>query len=332
MWRAVRTRSALALGVVAVACGSDASSTEGEGGPRDGSTIDDGSVAPTPACVAEGGNAPVAKPAFVRNIKTGETGWYASPAVADLDADGKPEIVAALYSTFVFAADGTPRGAKATATKGRVYAPHVVADLDKDGGMEVVVGGNDGTIVAYEFRSGALAAKQGWPASTCSGGQCPETRGMAAADLDGDGTIEIVATTTNTAQTGAQVFVFEPNGQVRAGWPRYDYAAGSDLDWNGQGNDGYGCYGLNVGIGNLDDDPALEIVVTYDNHQINVFEADGTSMLASPWYTNRQNMFSGRRLGRGQFIRWVDPKIEDDHHHLHVAQPLAQAISRHVRC
>jgi hypothetical protein len=140
---------------------------------------------------------------------------------------------------------------------------------------------------------------------------------MAAADLDGDGTIEIVATTTNTAQTGAQVFVFEPNGQLRAGWPRYDYAAGSDLDWNGQGNDGFGCYGLNVGIGNLDDDPALEIVVTYDNHQINVFKANGASVLASSWYTNRQNMFSGQRLGWGQFIRWVDPKIEDDHHHLH---------------
>ena len=113
---------------------------------------------------------------------------------------------------------------------------------------------------------------------------------MAAADLDGDGTIEIVVTTTNTATTGAQVFVFEPDGTLYqpagasfTAWPRYNTATGpgNDADFNGQGNHGYGCYGENVGIGNLDDDPQLEIVVTYDNHQINVFKHDGTSVLAS---------------------------------------------------
>ena len=40
---------------------------------------------------------------------------------------------------------------------------------------------------------------------------------MAAADLDGDGNIEVVVTTTQTASTedgGAQVFVYSPNGQL----------------------------------------------------------------------------------------------------------------------
>jgi hypothetical protein len=60
----------------------------------------------------------------------------------------------------------------------------------------------------------------GWPASTCSGGRCPETRGLAAADLDRDGHTEIVATTTNTSPTGSQVFVFEPDGSDAPGWPR----------------------------------------------------------------------------------------------------------------
>ena len=59
------------------------------------------------------------------------------------------------------------------------------------------------------------------------------------------------------------------------------------------------------------------MVVTFDNHQINVFNHDGTSVLASPWYTNRQSEFLGRRLGWGQFIRWLDPKVEDDHYHRH---------------
>src|SRR4051794_15326252 len=62
--------------------------TSGSSG-QDGSTIlEDGAVAPTPACKSESGTAAVQMPAFAFNIDTGETGWFAAPAVADLDADG----------------------------------------------------------------------------------------------------------------------------------------------------------------------------------------------------------------------------------------------------
>jgi hypothetical protein len=303
----------------------DDGSSGGNGGNDGGTVLEDGAVAATPACKSENGTAAVQLPAFVRNVKTGETGWFAAPAVVDLDGDGKMEIVAALYSTFVFDAQGKQLGAKGTATKGRVYAPHVVADLDADGTMEIVVGGNEGTVAAYEWKGGALAVKTGWPASTTSGGQSPEARGMAAADLDGDGKLEVVVTTTNTAATGSQVFVFSADGKLFApggkadAWPRYNTAsgAGGDKDFNGYGNHGYGCYGENVGIGNIDDDKQLEILVTYDNHQINAFKPDGTSVLASSWYTNPQSMFLGQRMGWGQFIRWADFKVDEDHYHLH---------------
>jgi hypothetical protein len=276
-------------------------------------------------CARSGSTGPVSAPRFVRTIATGETGWFASPGLVDLNGDRRLEIVAPFYSTLVFDAKGRLLG-KGTATKGRVYAPGVVADLDGDKVREIVVGGNEGTVAAYELRQGRLQVAPGWPASTCSGGQCPEARGMAAADLDRDGRVEVVVTTTNTSSTGSQVFVFDaagsvyrPKGAPATAWPRFNTLSGkgNDADFNGPGNHGYGAYGENVGIGNLDDDRQLEIVVTFDNHQINLFNHDGTSVLASGWYTNRDSRYSGRRLGWGQFIRWLSPRVEDNHYHRH---------------
>jgi len=312
------------LGLVAiVACGSSGDGGKGDGGGGSGgggsTTAPNGSVDAAPQCKPAGGTAKVAAPKYVRTIVTGESGWFSSPAIVDLDGDGKNEIVAPFYSTFVFDAAGKQLG-KGTATNDRVYAPGVVADLDHDGTTEIVVGGSGGKVAAYTFHAGALATK--WTASTDSGGQSPEVRGMAAADLDGDGTIEVVATTTNTSKTGSQVFVFaadgkiyQPKGATAPAWPRYN--ATTDADFNGVGNTGYGCYGENVGIGNLDDDADLEIVVTYDNHQINVFQPDGSSMLASSWYTNPATQYLNKPMGWGQFIRWRDLAIEDAHYHGH---------------
>src|SRR5918996_3843372 len=111
---------------------------------------------------AESAAGGVAKPRFVRNIETGQTGWFSSPGLVDLDGDRRKEIVAPFYSTFVFDAKGRRLG-EGTATSGRVYAPEVVADLDRDGSREIVVGGNDGTVAAYTLAGGQLRVKPGWP-------------------------------------------------------------------------------------------------------------------------------------------------------------------------
>jgi hypothetical protein len=154
-------------------------------------------------------------------------------------------------------------------------------------------------------------------------------RGLAVADLDHDGKLEVVATTTQTKETalgGAQVFVFQANGSlfqpqgtpVQA-WPRYNAQTGpgNDADRNGQGHQGYGCYGLNVGIGNIDDDADLEILVTYDNHALQAFDPNGVAIDAASYFTNPASKFSGQRLTWGQFIRWADPQVEADHYNAH---------------
>jgi hypothetical protein len=278
-----------------------------------------------PVCLPGSSTGAVQEPAFVRNI-TGQTGWFASPLAADLDGDGTREIIAAYYTLYVYDAAGNLM-ASASGNGGRIYAPHTVCDLDGDSVMEIVCGQGH-QLYVYEWRNG-LQLKSGWPADTTCAGESPEIRGMAVADLDGDGSMEIVATTTQTQSTdngGAQVFVFnadgglyQPAGTPFQAWPRYNNrsAEGGDADRNGAGHGGFGCYGLNAGIGNIDDDSQLEIIVTYDNHHIQAFDLDGQAIDAADYFTNRDSNYRDMPLTWGQFIRWADPDVEEAHYHLH---------------
>ena len=245
----------------------------------------------------------MAKPRFVSNIATGETGWFSSPGLVDLTATAawrsSRRSTRRSCSTPPAGCSARARRRRAGSTR-RASSPTSTATDARDRCRR-----QRGYGRRLRPRPAALRVKPGWPASTCSGGQCPEARGMAAADLDGDGRIEVVVTTTNTSNTGSQVFVFEPGGLSPARprrWPRFN---ADDAAFNGAGNHGYGAYGENVGFGNLDDDPQLEIVVTFDNHQINLFNHDGTSVLASPWYTNRQNDTGRRSAGASSSAGWT---------------------------
>jgi hypothetical protein len=272
----------------------------------------------------------VQEPVFVANLR-GQTSWYASPVVADLDGDGSNELIAAYYSVYVFDSERQLLVDSDDGDDGRVYAPHVVVDLEGDGAKEIVVGrGHE--VVAYSWSGNASALDRRWVANTTTAGNQPEVRGLAAADLDGDGLIEVVATTTQTASTkdgGAQVFVFDVDGRAyqppgghQPAWPRYNNRSGegNDADRNLQGHSGFGCYGLNVAIGDIDDDPELEIIATYDNHHIQAFNHDGVAIDSAPWFTNRASDFAGQRLTWGQFIRWADPQVEADHYHDHTGE------------
>ena len=265
---------------------------------------------------------------MIKQIKWTGTSWFGLPIIHAL-GNGAPKLIGTYYDILVWDNEwnklATAPSGSEHPHEGRIYAPAICADIDEDGVFEIVVGSNNGKVAAYEWRNNTLNVKSGWPASACDAGQCPEVRGLAGGDLDGNGSIEIIAVTTQT-NGGAQVFVFNPNGSRHqpAGlpfnaWPRYNQETGygNDADANGPGNHGYGCYGLNVGVGNLDDDKFLEIVVTFDNHQINVFHHNGFSMPASPYFTNRSSEFRGNRLNWGQFIRWFDSNVEEKHYHLH---------------
>jgi len=290
-----------------------------------------------PTCQDMGGTSSVSKPELVHNLSIGNTGWFSSPAVYDLDGDGSKEIIAPFYDIAVWDAGGNllaqaPHGADSGGYhEGRVYPPAVVADLEGDGTAEVVVAAGEGTVAAYEWTGGDLQIKNGWPATTCIGESCFENRSLGADDLDGDGTIEIVVSSTRSEQppgyegTNPHVFVFEPDGSPRDGWPRYDTRTdvGTDLpggvDGFCYGHSGYGSYGLNVGVGDIDDDDDKEILVTYDNHHIQAFNEDGTALSSDPSYFTRRGdeECENEPMSWGQFIRYLDPQVEEDHYHLH---------------
>ena len=286
-----------------------------------------------PTCEDVGGDTSVSEPTLITNLQIGNTGWFSSPAIFDLDGDGDKEIVAPFYDIAVWDHDGNLVAVADHDVEhfGRVYAPGVVADLEGDGTVEIVVAAGEGSVAAYEWLGGEMAIKDGWPASTCIEGSCFEVRSLAADDLDGDGDIEVVVSDTRSESppgyesTNPHVFVFEHDGSIRDGWPRYDTreGVGADLpggeDANCYGHSGYGSYGLNVAVGDIDDDDDREILVTYDNHHIQAFNPDGTTLLADPSYFSRRGgeECEGEPMSWGQFIRWLDPEVEDAHYHLH---------------
>jgi hypothetical protein len=150
-----------------------------------------------------------------------------------------------------------------------------------------------------------------------------EIRGMAAADVDFDGQIEIFCATTDDE---IQTFAFKPNGATLSGWPRYkkDHGVLGDADPNNGDYDGrnglghyrYGGYGFNVGLGNIDDDVFLEVITTYDDHQIQAFKHTGIALNAAPSFRNPHSQGKGNPLTWGQATaRWTN-RTTDERHYL----------------
>ncbi|MFN2230006.1 MAG: FG-GAP repeat domain-containing protein, partial [Anaerolineae bacterium] len=197
-----------------------------------------------------------------------ETGWYSSPAVADLDGDSKPEVIAGAYTIFLLnGEDGSVE--RSIKTQGsRVWPGVVVADLDADGDLEIVTAQGGGYLNVLDH-----AGNVDW--SLRPGGLESELRGLSAYDLDGDGTLEIIVTAAVGSHTNT--WVYEHDGSVRAGWPQLSNDSGY----------AWGVYNDNAAIGDLDADGVGEIVVPSDVHYICAYEANGTQIPAHAMYGDK---------------------------------------------
>src|SRR3990170_2167614 len=136
------------------------------------------------------------------------TGWYASPAVADLDGDGRPEGIWTDYRILavtghgdgyvaIHTAQGAPyAGWPKQPTPGNELRSLAVADVEGDGDLEILICStrSDNQWFLYDH-NGSL--RSGWPVHSpdsdsngYSAGCFNENLGLA--DLDGDGRVEII--------------------------------------------------------------------------------------------------------------------------------------------
>ena len=196
------------------------------------------------------------------------TGWYASPAVADLDNDGKPEVIWTDYRIVVVNGEnGSTQWVRDSPGGGRGWPSVVVADVDHNGSMEIVTGHSGGWIGVTTAISTPLL---GWPKQVAGSS---ELRSLAVGDVDNNGDLEIAVCAT---QSDNQWFIYEHTGVVRAGWPKQ-----TDSDSNGFAA---GCFNENVGLADLDRDNRAELIGPNDTHYVVGYNDDGTPLRANALY------------------------------------------------
>ena len=235
-------------------------------------------VAPTPAGEPSSIAAPVLKWQNGGCTSWCETGWYSSPAVADLDGNGTMEVIGSGYAIHVLDGasgalewrmkSGHDRSEGSSASNvGRTWPGIVVADVDGDGLLEIVTAHSGGYVSVYDHQG---YFQSGWPQRPASN----ELRGLSVYDLDNNGSMEIIVTAAS--YSGTNTWVLSPQGQLRSGWPQL----------NGTGS-AYGVFNDNAAIGDLDNDGLGELVIPSDVHSVAAYEANGTQIPASTIYGSK---------------------------------------------
>jgi hypothetical protein len=194
----------------------------------------------------------------------------ATPAIGDLDGDGRPEVVAAgsggitafrgSSGDVLWHSSEEPNGATMECGAVGIY------DLEGDGKVEVVIGN-----LILHGKGGGLKAKGIYGVGS-GHGYGGAAMGVAA-DLDRDGVLEVV-----TGNTG-----YGPNGQPK---------------WTSTQPDGF------VAVGNFDEDPTAEIAVSGMGH-VGLLEHNGKAI----WFHENIMGYTSGPPTIGDFDNDGEPEI-----------------------
>jgi hypothetical protein len=205
-------------------------------------------------------------PTMVGNGVRGTRMW-SSPAAGDINNDGFEEIVIGSDDGKVYAFDhlGAILSGWPVEIGGSIdQSSPALADLDGDGFLEIVMGSGAWYAASGDGQVHVLrhdgSEQPGWPQAVSGNAFA----GAAVADLNGDGSFEIV-----TATTGGYVYAWDAGGSLLLGWPVY---AGGPV-WS------------SPALGNLDGDPQMEIAVTANSAgalKMLVLNHDGTDLPGWP--------------------------------------------------
>lgn len=194
-----------------------------------------------------------------------ETGWYSSPAVANIDSDPQLEVIVGMYD--LVALDGESGALQWRAeSNSRVWPGIAVVDLTGNGSLEIVVGRSGDSLTVYNTAGSVL-----WTRNPFGSG---EIRSLAVADLDNNGAYEILVGRASGGAT-RQINVYDAAGNVRPGWPaRRD----------GEPGYGWGMYNQNVAAADLNGDGFKEVIGPTDTHYITALDRNGNQLPVHAMY------------------------------------------------
>ncbi len=205
-------------------------------------------------------------------------------AVADLDGDGSPEIVAGLRDPFkvvVWHGDGAPMGGGWPRQVLWSVDGITVEDLNGDGSPESIATSLDG---AVQVLDGQGASRPGWPATLDAALQSRLLSPAAVGDMDGDGRKELVV--VNQA-TPTNLYVLRFDGTVMPGWPQVINPTAPDASF----------FPSYPALGDLDGDGDLEAVIGSWDGKVLAFHHDGTVVSGWPQPTRDSKRVNSPVIG-----------------------------------
>jgi|GEM_PF-6414731 len=184
---------------------------------------------------------------------TAPNGIFASPAVADLNGDGKLEIVVPLDKErrspqeSLIVLSNTGRVMWRFVTRGGIHSSPTISDVNGDGTLDVIFGTNDAEIYALDGKTG----QELWSIDTLVGAF---RSSPLAYDLDGDNNVEVFIGSSNGS-------LYKIDGE--SGIVEWRYQTGGEIS-------------SSPSLNNLDGDDDLELFFASESGVAYALEGDGT--------------------------------------------------------